>query len=257
MPLNNMQQRFRDTMLDHPDVLESPPEDFAVLFETGTIPLPERLKVYRNNIVGGITDVLVATFPMTEKLVGREFLEGMARSFLLQNPPQTGCLSLYGEGFDDFVAAFEPAKQLPYLPDVIRLELALNKAYYAADDTALTAEELAAIPEEHIGEAILTLRSSAQFVVSQYPLTDIRDLCLGVTDERLDLDKGSVSLMVYRPSLQTSLVSLLPAEHEMLGHIAASETLSGALEQTLKNHPDFDIQQFLARHIELETFSSL
>jgi hypothetical protein len=258
MRLNEFQERFKDLMLDDPKVLDHPPGDLAAFCAEGDIPLPKRLSVYRNNIVGSLTDVMVATFPVTDKLVGRGFLELMARSFILKNPPEQGCLSLYGEGFAEFVEGFELAKSLPYLPDIVRFELALNKAYYAADDAALTAEALGAVSPEKLGDLQLSLRDSVHLVQSRFPLTAIRDFCMAeAPGEKLDIGQGGERLMIYRPDLESVSVPLEGAEYMMLEHLHAGRALGDAVESLLNKHENFDFQGFLQKHLALETFKAL
>ena len=55
----------------------------------------------------------------------------------------------------DFVAAFEPAKELAYLPDVAALEWACHSAYFADDAAALDLGKLAQIPSEQYPDLIL------------------------------------------------------------------------------------------------------
>ena len=258
MQLNEFQSRFKELMLDHPKALDNPPEEMAAFCAEGDIPLSARLKVYRNNIVGSLTDVMLATFPVLENLVGKDFMEGMARSFILENPPSQGCLSLYGDGFAEFIEGFELAASLPYLPDVARFELALNKAYYAVDDEALTADALASIAPEVLGEMELRLRDSVQLVHSRYPLTAIRDFCMAEErDDKLDLDQGGEHLMIYRPQLDTQVIILADDEYAILGHLANGKTLGDAVEATLNTHQSFDFQSFLQKHLNLETFRAL
>ncbi len=257
MRLNEAQARFKETMLDHPKVLEDLPADFAAIFNEGDIPLSTRLKVYRNNIVASLTDLLLATFPVMEKLVGKEFLEVMARSFILENPPAQGCLSFYGAGFDEFIAGFKPAQGLPYLPDIARMEIAINDAYYAPDDKPLRAEALAKIAPEELGALRLSLRTSACMLSSRYPLPAIKDFCFQDDGSAiLDINSGGCALMVYRPSLESLVVTLGPGEYFMLSLLYEGRTLGEATTLTMERFPDFDIQKFLARHMELETFSA-
>lgn len=258
MRLNKVQESFKDLMLDHPKALDSPLAEFAALFAQGDIPLPARLKVYRNNIVGSLTDLMLATFPTIEKLVGKEFFEGMACSFILKHPPAQGCLSLYGAGFAEFMEGFGPAKSLPYLPDMARLEIAMNEAYYAPDDAPLSPEFLAALAPEELAALRLKLRSSARLLASPFPLTAIRAFCENDDPKAtLDIDSGGEMLMVYRPHLQSLIVTLAPDDFAMLASLAENLTLGEALERTLSNHPDFNLQKFLATHLGYETFSSL
>ncbi len=254
MRLSEVQKRFKDTMLDHPKVLDDPPQDFAALFKSGNIPLPTRLKVYRNNIVGSLTDVMMNSHPLLEKLVGREFLEMMARHFVLENPPTQGCLSFYGAAFGTFIENYEPAKAMPYLPDMTRLEIAMNEAYYAPDDEPMTATDLASTTPESLK---LALRKSARLISSKYPLTDIRDFCTEDDPAKtLNIDTGGVRLMIYRPALDSVIVRLNEAEYAMLGALMQETALEEALKSTLNEYKGFDFQGFLQRHIALETFSA-
>lgn len=259
MQLNEIQKKFRDIMLDHPRALENPPEDFSALFDEGDIALPERLKVYRNNVVGSLSEMIINTFPLVDNLVGRDFMRGMARSFVLEHPPQAGCLNDYGAGFDRFIAGFEPAKGLPYLPDVAALEIALNGAYNAADDRALTAQMLAATAPEDLPAVQLKLRSSVKLISSHFPLDKIRAFCLRSDNQdgqTLDIGQGGVMLMIYRPALNVEITALKVDEFAMLKNLQAGHILGTALEDTITIYSDFDFQHFLQHHLALETFSA-
>jgi len=198
---------------------------------------------------------MIATYPVIEKLVGHEFLEMMARSFVLDNPPSHGCLNMYGTGFDKFIESYELAKALPYLPDMAKLEIAMNDAYHAAEDAPLSATELATIPPE---ELHLTLRQNVRLLSSRFPLADIRDFCIEDDPEKtMNVDTGGVTLMITRPALEVKLVKLARDEYEMLLALDRNMPLNKAIEATISSNKDFDFQAFLQRHIELETFLSL
>lgn len=255
MRLNEMQDRFAALMLDHPDALKAPEDNFAAQFETGGTPLPERLKIYRNNIVNSMTDALADKLPLCENLVEREFLEGLCRSFALENPPQGGCLNSYGAGLPDFIAGFEPAKSLPYLADMAALELAMNAAYYAPDDTPLTAKQLQAIAPDALGDIRLKPRANIIIMRSRYPLLAIKEFC--ENDGEGDVDMSAqieANIMVSRPLFEIQLMPLAPDETAMLEALKANQSLGDAAQAVLNDYPDFDFGAFLMKHIELETF---
>ncbi len=255
MKLSAAQKKFKTTMLDHPDALENLPDDFATLFVHDDISIDQRLKVYRNNIVGSLTDAIIATFPLLEYLVGKEFLEALARCFVLENPPKQACLNTYGEGLAEFIADFAPAKDFPYLPDIARLEIAMNNAYYAHDDMALSAKDLAAIDPEELSNTTLHFRDSVHLLSSNYPLNDIRDFCLSEPDDddTLDINTGGTCLMVHRPVLDVVITPLSDADYSMLKNLQ-DKALGQSIETTMQVHPDFDFQVFLEKFIRLETF---
>lgn len=249
--LHNFQSAFTALMLDHPDALKNPPPEFSAQFESGQIPLGTRLSVYRNNIVGSLTDIMLESFPLILKLVGKDFLEGMARAFILQNPPKASCLNTFGEGFGEFIDGFEPARALPYLADIARLEIALNRAYYARDEESLKAEHLAALAPDDLENLVLTLKESVTLMGSPFPLTQIRALCLDEAAQQPDMGAGEI-LMISRMADTPEIVRLEADEYHLL---RAKKPLGAATAETLERYPAFDFAKFLQKHLHLETFS--
>jgi len=96
-----------------------------------------RFAIYRNNVVASLIDALAATFPVTRELVGTEFFASMAREFVISRPPRSPILTLYGvesPGFEVFIESFQPARSVPYLADMARLEATRIVLYHAATD---------------------------------------------------------------------------------------------------------------------------
>jgi len=255
--LSKVQEVFKDLMLDHPDALDAPEEGFAAQFDVGRIPLPRRLKVYRNNIVGSLTDLMVDSFPILEVLVGRAFLEGAARTFILEKPPEVGCLNRYGDGFDEFLWGFEPAASLPYLPDVAQLEILMSGAYYAADGVALRGEDLAMVAPEALENLVLGVMPSVELFESNYPILAIKEFCENGAEGQLDLDQGGVRVMISRPQLEVQIVPLDMDEFMALSLFKHGGALGSVIEAVMKEYPEFDFQGFLQKHLVLETFSAI
>lgn len=99
--------------------------------------------VYRNTVLKGCTDALCDNFPSVERLVGTDWLRGAATIHAQQTPPNDARLVLYGEDFADFLDAFEPARELPYLAGVARLDRLWLEAYTAPQEPALQWSDLA------------------------------------------------------------------------------------------------------------------
>jgi hypothetical protein len=103
-----------------------------------------RLAVHRNNVVVSLVQALADGFPVVKRLVGDEFFAVMAGIHVRAQPPRSPVLAEYGDGLADWLATFEPAAALPYLPDMARLERARVRAHHATDTAALPADVLAA-----------------------------------------------------------------------------------------------------------------
>ena len=257
MTLAQFQHKFANLMFDAPEALERPPAALADMLATGDIALPERLAVYRHNVVGNLTNALMERRPLLKALVGEDFLKKMTQHYVVGHKPSGGNLNLYGQDYATFIRAFKPAESLPYLADIAALETAMNNAYYAADDAPLTAEGLAHISLEALGDLHLKQRDSVSIVQSGYPLLDIRDLCLNPDqDTQLDLDKGGTILLIHRPQLEVTIATLQADEAAML-KACQNHPIGKALEHTLESYTDFNVQAFLQKHIALETFAAL
>lgn len=119
--------------------------------------------VYRNTVMTGCIDALVANYPAVVRLVGDEWFRAAASLYVRRAPPSHPCLVDYGEGFAGFLAGFPPAVGLPYLSDVARLDRLWTEVHLAADDAPLDAARVAALTEDELATAALTPRASARW----------------------------------------------------------------------------------------------
>lgn len=241
MRLNDIQERFHDHMLRAAPDIDA---DFAGLFAASETDLPERLRIYRDNIMLGLLGVLNEHYPAVRALVGDAFMDQMGRDFIRQNPPQEGCLSFYGAEFPAFIAGFAPAAGLAYLPDVARLERALLNAEQASDDDALQPEELGGLNTD--GEIYLPLRACVSLLRSSYPVAAIRDYALDPDRHALpDIHSGGTCLLVTRRLFKGEAHVIEEADNHLLAALAARQPLGEALEITLQHFPEFDFAGFL------------
>lgn len=120
--------------------------------------------VYRNTVMRGAVDALAANHPTVVQLVGVEWFEHAATRFVSTNLPREGSLALYGDGFADFLAAFVPSGELPYLADVARLDRAWTEAHLAADAPVLTARDLAGLSAQALLDAVLVPHPAARWL---------------------------------------------------------------------------------------------
>lgn len=257
MKLGKIQDQFKTLLLGDYETLKTPPASVARLFQDNGIALHEGLEVYHGNVQGSLTTLILENFPMIQQLTGEDFACAMAKTYVAQNPPPHGCLTHYGEDYDHFIARFKHAQMFPFLPSVAQLEIAMNRAYNAADDSPLDASMLGQVPPESLPDYRLTCRNSSSLITSTYDLFGIKALC--DTDSPIDFSalkrECRCRLMAHRPELDVVLTPLAEDEFMFLEAITNQRTLGEALEATLSSFPEFDIQSTLSKHVNLGSFS--
>lgn len=133
----------------------------------------KRFDVYRNNVAVSLSDALESTFPVIRMLVGDKFFRAKAGVYLRKHPPTSPLMMFYGDMMPKFLRRFEPAKSLPYLPDMASLELAMRHAYHAGDADPIDAATLGALAPDKLMGARLTLAPATTVITSQYPIFSI------------------------------------------------------------------------------------
>ena len=136
-------------------------------------PAGRRFDIYRNNVVTAHTEALGEAFPVVKALVGDEFFEAMAGIYVRARPPSSPCMMFYGEDLPAFLESFAPAAELPYLPDVTRLEHARRLAYHAADHPVADPSVLGKRDAAALMETRLGLQAACRVVRSAHPVYSI------------------------------------------------------------------------------------
>ena len=170
----------------------------------------------------------------------------MARVFVSEQPPRTPLLASYGDEFPAFIAAFEPARELPYLADVAQLEAARTRAYHAPDVTPVDAGRFAAVAAHAVEGVRIGLHPSAEIVRSSHPIVTIWAMNSGERALAAIEDWRGEDALVARPRLDVEVRPLPPGGAVFLTALASGCTLGKAAEAALADDPQFDLTGNLA-----------
>jgi len=201
-----------------------------------------RLDVYRNNTTLLLREALAANFPVVSELVGEDFFAQLARAFLRGHPPSSPCLFEYGEAFPDFIASDPAAAELPYLPDVARLEWAWNEAFHAHNTPALTASALGTVAPEDYPHLVFAPHPALRMVSSPYPIYTIWALHQpdADPDATVDLAQGGETVMVTRPETNAQVCVTSTGAAIFTDRLRAGENLADAFAMAAEMDPAFD-----------------
>ncbi|NTJ02506.1 DUF2063 domain-containing protein [Agrobacterium rhizogenes] len=219
---------------------------------------PERrFGVYRDNVVAGLIGALASRFPVAENIVGKDFFAAMAHEFVRLHPPRSPLLLAYGDDFADFVETFEPAGDIDYLPDVIRLEAARGKAYHAADAAPLDPVLLAAIEPERLASLVFVLHPSASILRSPFPMVTIWAMNAGEMELRPIDNWSGEDALVVRPEMTVEIHRLPTGGAVFLEVLAGRADLATAVEAAIATAPDFDLSANLAGALAAGAFTTI
>lgn len=211
-----------------------------------------RYGVYRNNVTVGLAGALAESFPAVRRLVGEAFFRAMAIAYARAEPPRSPVMAAYGSGFADFVAGFEPASGLPYLPDVARIEQAWVEAYHAADADPIDPAAFAELPPEALPHLRLVLHPSLKIVRSPYAALSIWRSNIEEGCEPSVEDAGlAEDVLILRPETEVEVREVAPGGAAFLQALAAGRTVVEAWGGALEETADFDLSAHLAGLLEM------
>lgn len=209
----------------------------------------ERLSIYRNSCRSVLVAALRLTYPAVDRLVGRDFFDAAAGRFALAHPPASGYLNAYGGTFfADFLADFDAATTVPYLPDVARFEWALAAAANARDAPALDPGLLSGVDAARHGAIRFIPHPSVHILSLCYPADRIADAVLSGDEaamREVDLAKGPVHLVVHRGPEGVEVERLDWPDREFLAGLCAGADWASLVEKAPSRASALLAEQFV------------
>ena len=237
-----------------PSLLEAQRSFARALLEGGE-GLAAGLSVYRNNVLGNLSGALASAYPIVRKIVGAEIFNIMAREYARAHPSASGNLNEYGVRLPGFVAAYAHTQDLPYLPDVARMEWLAHLAHFAADPMPFDPARLAGLPSARHAALRLSLAPAAALLRSDWPLARLWEVHQdGYAGEfSVDLHAGPERVLVHRPRWRAEVRPIGLGDYRFLAGAGRAEALGDALAAAVARDASFDCASALARWVQAGT----
>jgi len=229
--------------------------DAAVTPEIAALASQPAFAVYRNTVMKGCIDALQANYPAVTRLVGEEWFRAAAAVHVRETLPADPTLLHYGSAFADFLARFQPAAELPYLPGVARLDRYWTEAHAAPSLSALDPAAVANLTPEALAGAVLHPHPAARWAwFADGPIYTIW------SRNRVDktLDAGfkwqPEGALLVRPRDAVEWIALDAGGCTFLDACAAGGTLGEAARAALHAQGDANLALLLARLLKAGAF---
>ncbi len=172
----------------------------AALFEappSGSI--EDRWTIYRSGYVTRIAEALENDFRAVRRILGEGAFLALAERYVAAAPPASFDLGVVGDRLAGFLAGDRLAGQLPFLPDLARLEWVQARAFVARDSVPLDWGDLARRGPEAAADTTIQLRPGTVLIRSDWPIDEIQ-ACRDLPDDQVSipLQGRPVTLLVYR-----------------------------------------------------------
>ena len=225
--------------------------DAAPAVEVAALAAQPAFAVYRNTVMKGCIDALQANYPAVARLVGDEWFRAAAAVYVREALPVDPTLLHYGAGFADFLARFEPAAELPYLPGVARLDRFWTEAHAAATHDALDPAAIAGMAPEALAATVLHPHPAARWAwFADAPIYTIwsRNRADGTPEP--DFDWRPEGALLARPRDAVEWFALDAAGCAFLDVCAAGGTVGEAAQAALHVQGDYDLARLMSTLLE-------
>jgi hypothetical protein len=135
--------------------------------------LEARWHVYATGLVARAAEAIENDFPALARVLGTRPLRSLASRYTRRSPPRSYDLGRIGDRLAEFLAGDALAGDLPFLPDLARLEWAIAEAFVCRDEPPLRWDDLARLGAEAVADTPLQLHPAARLVRSDWPVYDI------------------------------------------------------------------------------------
>jgi hypothetical protein len=207
--------------------------------------IEDRLAVYSDAYHWRLLEVLEIDYAVLRDLLGETDFEQLGFAYLDAHPSHSFSIDQVGRYLSEFLAETTPYSQQPHLSELAALVWALSETIDAADAPILTANDLAAIPQEEWSEMCIGLHPSVQLLACRWNSVALWQALANQqkppTPKKLAEEMGVV---VWRKELQSYYCVLSPQEAWVMQTLQQGISFGEICEGLLQWLPETEVAQY-------------
>lgn len=211
-----------------------------------------QVAIYRGSMQGSLTEILRATFPVCNRLVGDDYFAQLASAYIAKIPQQHPDITYYGVQFANFIQNSFAVHQLEYLADVALVEWACHVALNGTDIPQLDQVALSKVSQVRLPHLTFALDQASTLFYSPYPILRIWEVNQKdyQGEQKVDLGEGATHLLIHRRGLALCMTSLTTQTFKMLTYFSHGENFESVCQKCYEEDPEMDIPRIFAECIQ-------
>lgn len=206
----------------------------SVVLPSKSLSSVERLDLYAYMYYARLLEVMVAEYPSTRQILGREGFARIAREFLARHPSRSRTLNVLSAKFPDFLARrLRRGHRGGFAADVARIERAMEDVFDAPLAGPLAAAELAAIAAPEWSRVRLAVNPALRLLALQFPVNGYMDAVRAGRKPRIPRARRTFAI-VYRRAFQVYRRDQEPAQWRLLAALVSGRTLAQAVRAAVR-----------------------
>ncbi len=198
----------------------------------------ERLQVYAAGYPARISESLKESFPAVAHVLGEGAFHALVHRYIAGVAFGSYNLNDAGAALPRFLETDQLSRDLPFLPDLARLEWQVARAFHAHEQPPFDAMAAADWTLDDWAQVTMRFQPSVALVESDWPIRAIWECRrTPIEDIDLDLQNRADRVLVRRSGDAVVCESIDDAEAEALGALLAGQTL-GDVITTRGEHGD-------------------
>ncbi|WP_022942071.1 DNA-binding domain-containing protein [Psychromonas hadalis] len=228
MKLRQLQKQFSESLLyQHENILEQ-------IKERKSINSEQRLQVYRNSFIMGVTEALATTYQHTVALVGEDFFNAVSRQFILNQPPIENNIIVYGDGFSDYLDRLPQLKKMPYISEMARFEWLLEQtSNIEVENKSLDVARLAEVDDEQLEQLQFSIPKQITLFQSEQNINQLYKMIINNAVIESNLNIPCYLALKKQPDFRIELITLNKDQFLLLDQIKAGKCLGQITPITL------------------------
>lgn len=204
-------------------------DDFKFLNPQGGEPGEARLSVYAQGYRERIREALAEAYETIHHVLGESAFRELALAYAQHVPSHDYNLSFAGRHLAAFLAPYPLTKELPFLPDLARLEWKMVEVFHSFEEPSFDPSSVAAFSLEEWSGARLQFQPSVRLMHSAWPIRDIWE-ARKKPREAVDVDLVNRPhyLLIYRQGLQVQCDLIDPKPYAFLELLLAGKSFGEA-----------------------------